>query len=597
MAIRLIKVIAVVLAVMACGRAAMAQEYASFPGDLTEFDFIRTAGTQGDVSLIRAGRQYALKKGTDLGIGDIIKAGGNGVAVINYLTDGYIVMWPGSKIEIKYAGRTARRDKAFYYAQSSGKVFNKAGGSYFGASDVEVMLPGGTAMTKGAEFFTAVGGDGTVVAVRGGSVDFKTNAKGAAKTVASGRKLYSVGGGLQAAPMSADQGVEFLTAAQYIVMASRGEALRNPGSAYPLNTPVAEYKPYSSDKDSPYVSAPEYNNNDSELRSAQSDSMKKSNDITTSDKVMGGDLPYFPAERMGKARNPDRDYSKDAPEAIGAPIIPGDTTDSELWPELFPEDDGYLKDTEPDYPFPQEDAKPRPTPAQRKKAESLRRVAPPEINAVTPRDEKSPKADYKGAYAMCQNYDATQSEVDDCVARNIKPEKMPGAVEFPEPPPELNLPMSHEPKIPEYVSLPPVSELPPPTPSLAKPQLPTCRYSVLSDYSLTHNNEGVDLLNQDRFASALEMFEDALRINPESADIINNIGITYLRMGAPQKGEKYMKKALSAEPGRLDIHNNYGCVLFSQGKSLQACSEWDLVTRQDASYKDAAANKLSFCRQ
>lgn len=599
--LRIFAAAAIVAAALCASARAMDEK--GFPGNFKDYDYVRVAGVMGQAWIERGGYRAALPNKTELGIGDIISTGGDGVVVINYMTDGYLVLWPSSKINIQFAGATTRREKALYYSQTEGKVYNRMGGSYFGASDVNVLLPGITVVAKSADFCTMVGG-GASVSVRSGSLNVEGG--GFKKEVGEGRRMDFSGGAANASNTPQDQLTEFLTAGQYMVMAQRGDPLRNPvmGTSY---VPQAQpSKPYISDVDNQHAFAPAYANNEIQaseygapgyIKGQQINGQSPASTMTTSDKVMGGELPYFPADRMGDARNPDKDYRKTTPPPVKNPIVPGEVTDSELWPELFPEDDAYLKNNEPDYPFPEDYAKSQPLPQQRKDAKSMRAVAPPPIDAVTARSENNPKADFKGAYSMCQNYGSTQSEVDDCIAQHLKPEAMPGAIKYPDPPPELNLPMSHEPQVPEYVSLPPVSELPAPTPGVAQPQLPTCRYTVLQDYSLTHNDNAVDLLTQGRYASALESFESALRMNPENADILNNIAITYLKMGDPQKGERFMKRAVSAEPGRKDIHTNMGCIMFSQGKSLQACSEWTMVLNQDANYKDASYNQLNFCRQ
>jgi len=110
-----------------------------------------------------------------------------------------------------------------------------------------------------------------------------------------------------------------------------------------------------------------------------------------------------------------------------------------------------------------------------------------------------------------------------------------------------------------------------------------------------HNDVGADLLNQGRYGAALETFEDALRVNPNHPEILNNIAVAYYRMGDAKSAERFLILALTKDQENTTIHNMMGCVLLEQGKTEQACGEWNLVLKMHSQQAQASRNRYAFC--
>ena len=66
--------------------------------------------------------------------------------------------------------------------------------------------------------------------------------------------------------------------------------------------------------------------------------------------------------------------------------------------------------------------------------------------------------------------------------------------------------------------------------------------------------------NQDK---ALEAFEDALEMEPENPEVLNNLAITYQSMGENTKAAKYLNKVLDINPNQSEVYLNLGNLLLS----------------------------------
>ena len=75
----------------------------------------------------------------------------------------------------------------------------------------------------------------------------------------------------------------------------------------------------------------------------------------------------------------------------------------------------------------------------------------------------------------------------------------------------------------------------------------------------THNNLGVNYLNENDYYSAIKEFEMAIMINPNtqaSATYYNNLGKTYLKIGYPNLAEKSFKAALKHDAANFEYYQN-----------------------------------------
>ena len=537
-----------------------------YPGELKDKDFGRVVLASGNAYLTHYGQYVSLNSGRELDIGDVIQTGQSGTVVLEYLTDSRIVIQPNSEFKIEFLGKVERKVKGFDFRQTAGTVCNKTGGSYFGETEIFQLVPGATLVATDAEYCTFAGMDGTLVAVRNGEV--KAMGTGWTQTVKKGRQFVINPGGSPGSHTAVSDTVneQFLLAAQEMVMASYGH---DPGGASTYYPSVAT-------------------------------SYERNKHVDEAD---FGKEPYFPLYQMGAERKPSLDYKDTIYNEYMTTdnLPPGESFEPEIWPGIYHESDQYLQRVRPNYPYPDATSmrrNPGPQPPDETAGKSLRQVAPPPIHALTPRKDTEGLliGDYATAYRICQNYAATQSEIDDCVTRRLKPEARPGAIKFPEPPPELNLPMTHEDAAPAFIALPPVSELPPPVITGDIAAVPVyCSFSLYRNPQIAHNDTGVDLLGQGRYAAALETFEDALRVNPNNPEVLNNIAATYYRMGDSAGAERFSKQAIANDPGNVTLHTTMGCLVMDQGKKERACAEWTMVLDQEPENAQALRNKRAFC--
>jgi len=82
--------------------------------------------------------------------------------------------------------------------------------------------------------------------------------------------------------------------------------------------------------------------------------------------------------------------------------------------------------------------------------------------------------------------------------------------------------------------------------------------------------EGKKHLQQDRYGLALESFKKAYAKAPSSVRVLNAIGAAYDNLGRSDLAEGYYKQALVIEPESLQTMNNLGYSLMLQGRNSEA---------------------------
>jgi tetratricopeptide (TPR) repeat protein len=79
-----------------------------------------------------------------------------------------------------------------------------------------------------------------------------------------------------------------------------------------------------------------------------------------------------------------------------------------------------------------------------------------------------------------------------------------------------------------------------------------------------YNLLGIILTTQKDYASALDAFERALKISPDSARTRNNIGNSYIAQGKSELAQQEFRKVLRVEPSNRDANYNLGLVLLAK---------------------------------
>ena len=86
----------------------------------------------------------------------------------------------------------------------------------------------------------------------------------------------------------------------------------------------------------------------------------------------------------------------------------------------------------------------------------------------------------------------------------------------------------------------------------------------------TYISQATTLLNRGLYAEAEGYFREVLRVWPEHADTMNNLGTAVWRQGRVGEAELYHRRALALKPDDFAILNNLGNVLWEQGRLDQA---------------------------
>ena len=144
------------------------------------------------------------------------------------------------------------------------------------------------------------------------------------------------------------------------------------------------------------------------------------------------------------------------------------------------------------------------------------------------------------------------------------------------------------------------------------------------NYVVIYNILGLVLHSQKKFSEAIKYFSDAIKMNPEFFNALNNLGNAYFAIGDLKKAEIYYQRALDINPkfalainnlGNLRkelqnfdeaieyyrsalkindklavIHNNLGMALQSLGKFEEANKYFNLATQIDDKFTMADRN-------
>ena len=83
---------------------------------------------------------------------------------------------------------------------------------------------------------------------------------------------------------------------------------------------------------------------------------------------------------------------------------------------------------------------------------------------------------------------------------------------------------------------------------------------------LLHTNRGREAFQEGRYAEARRELENAQRLRPDDADVLNLLGLVYFRSNAFPEAEVIYRRLARENPNVFILHSNLGLVLFRQGK-------------------------------
>ena len=101
------------------------------------------------------------------------------------------------------------------------------------------------------------------------------------------------------------------------------------------------------------------------------------------------------------------------------------------------------------------------------------------------------------------------------------------------------------------------------------------------------NNLGYALQRLDRLEEAITCHREALKLFPEFAEARNNLGVDLQRMGRFEDAESQYREVLKIDPYLAEAHHNLGEVLLRKGKIEEAIVHINAALRIDPDYPEA----------
>ncbi len=112
------------------------------------------------------------------------------------------------------------------------------------------------------------------------------------------------------------------------------------------------------------------------------------------------------------------------------------------------------------------------------------------------------------------------------------------------------------------------------------------------DYADAHNKLANALAQTGKMEEAIAHYEQALRIDPDYADAHNNLATALAQTGKMEEAIAHYEQALRIKPDLADVHNNLATALAQTGKMEEAIAHYEQALRIDPDYADAH-NKLA----
>jgi uncharacterized protein (AIM24 family) len=87
---------------------------------------------------------------------------------------------------------------------------------------------------------------------------------------------------------------------------------------------------------------------------------------------------------------------------------------------------------------------------------------------------------------------------------------------------------------------------------------------------LLHYNRGREAFQEGRYAEARRELEQAQRLRPDDADVLNLLGLVYFKTNAFPEAEVIYRRLVGENANVFILHSNLGLILFKQGKLDEA---------------------------
>ena len=101
------------------------------------------------------------------------------------------------------------------------------------------------------------------------------------------------------------------------------------------------------------------------------------------------------------------------------------------------------------------------------------------------------------------------------------------------------------------------------------------------------NSLGCDAFNKNQYSEAIELFDDAIKSDSQSAIIHYNLGSTYLAMGKYPQAAKSLRRAIDLNPNFKESHYNLALTQFRRGYPQAAINAAGAALSIDRNYQSA----------
>lgn len=105
-----------------------------------------------------------------------------------------------------------------------------------------------------------------------------------------------------------------------------------------------------------------------------------------------------------------------------------------------------------------------------------------------------------------------------------------------------------------------------------------------------HHNLGLAEFQRGRFAEAAQHFEQAVQLNPGTADSHYNLGLALARLGQPAEAVAHYERALARQPHHASALNNLGNALLALDRLDEARAHYDRALRIEPNTAEVHSN-------
>jgi Flp pilus assembly protein TadD len=105
-----------------------------------------------------------------------------------------------------------------------------------------------------------------------------------------------------------------------------------------------------------------------------------------------------------------------------------------------------------------------------------------------------------------------------------------------------------------------------------------------------YDTAGASMQELGRMPEAMELFQHALRMNPNSAEVHHDVALALEKLGRVPEAVEHLEEAVRINPGFAEAHNNLGNALGGMGKVSESVEHFELALRARPDYAEVHNN-------